>query len=158
MPVDQAARDAAEPKTDRAADSAASGDAQKFVGTWRLVETTRDGAVRPERGANPSGLITYHDSGWMSAQIQPGRPPVDMAGSEPTGEEAKAALDGYTAYFGTYTVDETRKIVVHHRKGNVRPGWRDQPDLMRAYEFVGSNRVVLRPVGTRNELIWERLE
>jgi hypothetical protein len=133
-------------------------DARRFVGAWRLVETTRDGKVRPERGANPTGMIVYHESGWMAAQIQPDRPRADLAGAVPTPEEALAALDGYTAYFGAYTVDEVRKVVIHHRKGSVTPGWRAKPDFERAYEFVGDDRVILRPVGNRNELLWERLK
>ena len=133
-------------------------DAKKFIGSWRLVETTSDGKIRPERGAKPIGMITYHESGWMAAQIQPDRPPVGMAGKEPTGEEAQKALVGYTAYFGTFTVDEKRKVVTHHRKGSVSPGWEQRPDFERAYEFVGNNRVILRPVGNKNELIWERLK
>lgn len=136
----------------------AGADAKKFIGSWRLVETTSDGKFRPERGANPIGMITYHESGWMSAQIQPDRPPVGMAGAEPTGEEARAALFGYTAYMGTYTVDETRKIVIHHRKASISPGWEKRPDFERAYEFVGADRVILRPVGNKNELVWERLK
>lgn len=133
-------------------------DAKKFIGSWRLVETTSDGKVRPERGAKPIGMITYHESGWMAAQIQPDRPPVPLSGKEPTGDEAKAALFGYTAYFGTFTVDEKRKVVTHHRKGSVSPGWEQRPDFERAYEFVGEDRVILRPVGNKNELIWERLK
>ncbi len=132
-------------------------DAKRFIGSWRLVETTRDGKIRPERGANPTGMITYHESGWMSAQIQPDREPVQLSGDGPTAEEALAAIDGYTAYFGTYAVDEARKVVTHHRKASVTPGWRNKPDFERAYEFVGSDRVVLRPVGNKNELVWERL-
>ncbi len=133
-------------------------DAKKLFGSWRLVETTSDGKVRPERGANPLGLITYHESGWMAAQIQPDRPPVGMAGAQPSGEEAKAALHGYTAYFGSFTVDEAKKVVVHHRLGSVSPGWEKTPDYVRAYEFEGPDRVVLRPVGNKNALVWERLK
>lgn len=133
-------------------------DTKRFVGSWRLVETTRDGKIRPERGAHPTGIIMYHESGWMSAQIQPDRPPLILAGASPTPEEALAALDGYTAYFGTYTVDEVRKVVTHMRTASVTPGWRHHPAFERAYEFVGEKRVILRPVGNRNELVWERLE
>ena len=132
-------------------------DARKLFGAWRLVETTSDGQVRPERGACPLGLITYHESGWMAAQIQPDRPPVAMAGAEPTGEEAKAALYGYTAYFGSFTVDEINKIITHHRLGSVTPGWRKKPDYLRAYAFEGPDRVVLRPLGNKVALVWERL-
>ena len=133
-------------------------DTKKFIGSWRLVETTSDGKIRPERGSKPTGMITYHESGWMAAQIQPDRPRVNMAGPEPTGEEAKAALIGYSAYFGTFTVDEVKKIVTHHRKGSVSPGWDTRPEFQRAYVFEGPDRVILRPVGNKNELIWERLK
>lgn len=133
-------------------------DAKRFVGSWRLVETTRDGKVRPERGAHPTGIITYHESGWMAAQIQPDRPPIDCSESDATPEQVAAAADGYTAYFGTYAVDDVRKVVTHHRKGSVRPGWRRAPDFVRAYEFRGEDQVVLRPVGNKNELVWERLK
>jgi hypothetical protein len=133
-------------------------DAAKFVGTWKLVSITAGGKITQWRGASPTGLITYHESGWMAAQIQPDRPPVSVAGSQPTGEEALQALYGYTAYFGTYSVDEAAKIVTHHRKGSVSPGWQDRPDFRRAYVFDGNDRVILHPVGNRNELIWERLK
>ena len=133
-------------------------DLKKFIGSWRLVATTADGKIRPERGVNPTGIITYHESGWMAAQIQPDRPPIGMAGAVPSGEEAKAALYGYTAYFGTFTVDAQAKIVTHHRKGNVTPGWEKTADIRRAYVFDGPDRVILYPVGNKNELIWERLK
>ncbi len=132
-------------------------DARRFIGSWRLVETTDGGKFRTERGPRPTGLITYDASGWMAAQIQPDRAPVTLAGETPTGEEAQAALRGYTAYFGTYTVDEIAKTVTHHRAASVSPGWEKRPDFVRAYEFVGENRVVLRPVGATHDLVWERL-
>ena len=138
--------------------STAGPDARKFIGSWRLVETTSDGKIRPERGEKPLGIITYHESGWMSAQIQPDRPPIGMVGATPTGEEAKAALYGYTAYFGSFTVDEQARIVTHHRIASVTPGWEKNSDIRRAYVFDGPDRVILRPVGNKNELIWERLK
>jgi len=130
-------------------------DFDRFIGSWRLVRTTSiDGG--PERGSRPTGIITYDASGWMTAQIQPDRPPVPMAGDQPTGEEALAALNGYTAYFGPFTVDEAKKTVTHHREGNVQPGWERTRDFVRGYEFDGK-LLILRPVGTRNEVVWERM-
>ena len=133
------------------------GDARKFIGSWQLIAITSDGKITQWRGANPTGIITYHASGWMAAQIQPDHPIIDKAGDSPSGEEALQALNGYTAYFGTFTVDETAKIVTHHRTGSVAPGWRKRPDFRRAYVFDGPDRVLLHPLGNKNELIWERL-
>lgn len=138
--------------------STTDADARKFVGSWRLVATTSDGKIRPERGEKPTGIITYLENGWMAAQIQPDRTPIGMVGASPSGEEAKAALYGYTAYFGTYTIDAKAKIVTHHRKGNVTPGWEKNADIQRAYVFDGPDRVILYPIGNKNELIWERMK
>ena len=134
-----------------------STDAIQFIGSWRLIAITTGGKTNQWRGAHPTGMITYHESGWMAAQIQPDRPPVQMVGTEPTADEALQALYGYTAYFGTFTVDDTTKIVTHHRAGSVSPGWDKRPVFQRAYVFEGANRVLLHPVGNTNELIWERL-
>ena len=45
----------------------------------------------------------------MAVQIMPDRNRPKYA-AQPTPEEAKAALIGYTAYFGTYTVDDRNAL------------------------------------------------
>ena len=77
------------------------------------------------------------------------------AGSAPTPDEAQAALAGYIAYFGTYTVDEKAATVTHHRQASVQPG--DVADLVRGFEFAG-DRLILRPPGTTYEVLWERIK
>jgi Lipocalin-like domain len=90
----------------------------------------------------------------MAAQIAPDRR-IKQAGSEPTPEEAKAALAEYIAYFGTYTVDERARTVTHHRAGSVQPDGLD--DYVRNYEFVGE-RLILRAIDIRQETVWERIK
>lgn len=135
-------------------------DAKRLLGGWRLVSALTNGQVNAARGANPTGLIFYDPSGWMSVNIQGDHPPVEILGDRPTPEEASAALSTYWAYFGTYSVDELNKTVTHHRTGSVNPGWHRHRDFVRAYEFLGNDRVVLRPQAPErngNELVWERL-
>jgi Lipocalin-like domain len=127
--------------------------AARFYGAWRYVGATVDGKPRPGRGRNPKGMIYYDPSGAMAVQVAPDRERL-KAGAEPTAEEAKAALAEYIAYFGTYSVDARAGTVTHHRHASVQPG--DVADLVRGYEFAG-DRLILRPLGTRNEVIWERL-
>jgi hypothetical protein len=130
--------------------------AKRFVGTWKLLGTTAAGKEDPNRGAKPTGLINYDAKGNMAVQIQPDRArPKFAAYLQPTPEEAKAALTGYTAYFGTYSIDEKAGTVTHHRTGNVNPG--GMGDFVRRYEFVGTNRLVLRPLENQNALTWERI-
>ena len=128
--------------------------AQRFVGIWRYVGTWIDGKPRPNRGANPKGYIFYAASGEMAAQIAPDRE-NRMAGPTPTPEEAKAALADYVSYFGTWTLDERAGTVTHHRVASVQPG--PLTDYVRTYEFKG-DRLILRPVGTTQEVVWERMK
>ena len=118
-------------------------DTQRFVGTWRLVSDTT------------TGIMIYDNLGNMAAQVMPNRVRRKYAASEPTPEEAKDAITGYLAYFGTYTVDEQARIVTHHRKGNINPG-QVGDDVVRAYVFESNDRLVLIPAGSTNKIVWER--
>jgi hypothetical protein len=128
--------------------------ARRFFGAWRYIGSNLDGKPRPDRGATPKGIICYDPSGHMSVQVAPDLP-RGKSGNEVTPEEAKAALAGYIAYFGTYSVDEQARTVTHHRQASVQPG--DGGDLVRGYEFAG-DRLILRPPGSTLEVIWERIK
>src|SRR5215510_9192537 len=134
-------------------EAVAQGDiAKRLVGTWRLVDVVDENG-RQVRGPRPTGYLHYDPSGVMSVQIQSDweRPKFSLGKSTP--EQAKAALDGYTAYFGTYSVDEQTATVTHHRTGNINPG--DMGDFFRKVEFR-DNRLVLRSRDTNNLITWER--
>jgi hypothetical protein len=128
--------------------------AQRLIGSWRHVGSTTDGKSLPVGGATAKGIIIYDAHGNMACHVAPNRE-VTRAGKEPTGEEAKAALADHIAYFGTYSVDERAGTVTHHRQGSVQPG--DKGDVVRGYEFAG-DRLILRPVGTTREVVWERIK
>jgi hypothetical protein len=125
-----------------------------FVGTWRLVSFTG-----PDRhGAQPKGLIYYDSTGHMAAQIAPDwTRPSWPANAQPSPEQAKEAITGYVAYFGTYEFDERAKTVTHHREGALNMY---AVDLVRKYEFSSDGRLVLTPVEKENadlRLVWERV-
>jgi hypothetical protein len=121
----------------------AARDTPRFYGTWRLVSETQ------------TGMMIYDSLGNMAAQVMPNRLRRKYAAAEPTAEEAKAAITGYLAYFGTYTVDEQAHIITHHRKGNINPG-QVGDDVVRAYVFESNDRLVLTPAGSTNKIVWER--
>lgn len=129
--------------------------AKRLIGTWRLVSVTNS-PYGKHRGEHPTGLIFYDANGYMAVQIMPSRPRGKFASFLPTAEEAHDALLGYTAYFGTYTVDEKKRTVTHHRLGNVNPG--ALGDYVRRYEFLSDDRVVLMPVESGSGLTWERIK
>ena len=83
-------------------------------------------------------------------------PEVHYPDPPATPEEAKESLIGYTAYFGTYKVDEKAGTVTHYRAGNITAG---APNVVvRRYEFVSPDRIILRPVESQNALTWERVK
>jgi hypothetical protein len=116
--------------------------AKRLVGTWRLVSIT-DSRYQQYRGDKPIGLLYYDNKGNMAVQIMPSRPRSRYAQALPTPEEARDAVLGYTAYFGTYSVDEDRRIVTHHRTGNINPG--ALGEFVRRYEFLSEDRILLSP-------------
>ena len=130
---------------------------RRFIGTWRLVSIDSD---RPNasRGTRPTGLIYYDTTGHMAAQIAPGRSrPSWPPNTAPSPEQAKDAVGGYTAYFGTYVVDEHAGTVTHHREAALNMY---AVDLVRKYEFRSDGRLVLTPLESENSgirLVWERI-
>jgi hypothetical protein len=137
--------------------SAAQSDvARRLVGTWRLVSIMENGRIDLHRGPHPAGMIYYDAKGYMAVQIMPDRPRPKFAAANPTPDEAKAALSGYTAYFGTYSIDERAHTVTHHRTGDIHPG--PLGDFVRRYEFTSNDRLILRPVETDSAVTWERIK
>ncbi len=140
-------------------------DRAKFIGTYRLITTEVKDAASGEWVRRPNfnsiGFITYADTGHMGVHIM-ARSRKRFASNPPTGEEAQAALRGYTAYFGSFTVDDAGQFVVHHRFGQINPG--GTVDAKRFYDFEGE-RLTLTPApadGSGKEkatvrLVWERL-
>ena len=126
-----------------------------FVGTWRLISIT--GGNTPAARGKPTGLIIYDTHGNMAAQIQPDRQRQTYTGT-PTAEQLADRARGYTAYFGTYTIDEKASVVTHHRQGQLDSG---AVDFVRKFELTdGGNRIVLTPVGgtgPASKLTWERV-
>jgi hypothetical protein len=115
------------------------------------------GMTRESRYAaqKPTGLLFYHGAGNMAVQIMPDWDRPKFALGKATPEQAKAAIDAYSAYFGTYSVDEQTSTVTHHRTGNINPG--DMADFVRQVEFQEPNRLILKTRGTNNQIVWERV-
>lgn len=134
-------------------------DAKQLIGMWRLVSIV-DMKGEKRLGENPTGLIVYDASGKMSVQIMPGTPRPKYAGAQPTPDEAKAALNGYGAYFGTYTVDKKSRTVTHNLEGSINPG-NIGVSWVRRYEFGPKNRITLITLPlteTSWRLVWERVK
>jgi hypothetical protein len=100
----------------------------------------------------------------MSAHVmRVGRPRFasDDSGSG-TDAEVRAAFEGHTSYFGTYTIDPSARTVTHHVRGASYPNWIGH-DQIRYYRIDGSHLVLSSsPILYRGEsleyiLTWERI-
>ena len=136
--------------------------AQRFVGHWRLIsyeQRSTSGEVTEPLGKDPIGRISYDTDGHMSAQLMR-RDRSRFANSDPrkgTDAEIRDAFTGYSAYYGSYSVDEKSGTVTHHVEGAWFPNWIGTKQVRR-YEFSG-NRLILRadlPAGP-GVLVWERI-
>jgi lipocalin-like protein len=101
---------------------------QQLVGTWTFVRTEAslpDGTKSLPFGSNPKGVNTFTEDGhFTQIQIADGIPKV-ASNSRVTGtaEENKAVVQGSLALFGTYTVDETNKMIIYKVESSTFPNW-----------------------------------
>src|SRR5437016_4390665 len=98
-------------------------DAQRFVGTWRLVSIEGVSCDVSFREDGPSGVIMYDDTGHMAVQFSRRAKRAAFARGTNAGtvEEKAATFNSYAAYYGTFTVDSAARIVTHHLEGSVNP-------------------------------------
>jgi hypothetical protein len=136
---------------------------RQLVGLWKLVSTERRTTKGELARSYPgwTGFIFYAASGHMLVHMTEPyrRRPV---GDVLTPEEAMAAYQNYTSYFGTYTFESSGSLM-HHMEGSVNPGSAGT-DTLRYFEFAGK-QLLLRPPGIKTPQgevimtnVWERVE
>ena len=120
-----------------------------MVGAWRLVSyESRDntGAVHYPFGQGAIGRLLYDAHGNVSAMLMKSdRPP--FASQDPlrgTDAEVRAAFHGFSAYFGTYSVDPLTRTVTHHVIAASYPNWANG-DQVRCYKLDGKHLVLSTP-------------
>src|SRR4029450_4745810 len=95
----------------------------RFIGTWKLVSieprNAKGEVVPPAAGtSNRTGYLIYDPAGYMAVSImRVGR--RRNAGAQVTGDEARAAMTSYAAYYGTFTPDEAGGFVTHRLQGSL---------------------------------------
>ncbi len=143
---------------------------KKIVGTWRLVgyDDPNPSDSRPVR--NPTGYIMYDASGHMAVQInrQFDRPKFKSGkATQGTPEETRAAFANYTAYFGTYTINEKEGTITHHLEGSLFPNEIGR-DNVRYFDIKGNKVIYTVPAKkdgkilpkseSHRHLTWEKVK
>lgn len=128
-----------------------------LVGTWRLVsfEDVDSGQTIRRFGDKPLGLFVYTADGHVAIQIANPANPVCVSPGKKFGPGRKddstipactpaqmqALVDGYVAYWGTYTVDAAAGVVVHHVKSDLSNGYAGT-DQRRPFRLEGDHLVI----------------
>lgn len=121
-----------------------------------VEEEGPDGQVAYPYGKAPAGLLIYDSSGRMSVQImRRDREPLSSPDWQSLpAEEIKNAIEGFTAFFGSYEVDAENGFVIHRVEGHVLPDSVGKA-LRREFAFSG-NVLILKPSPNRR-VVWERI-
>ena len=135
---------------------------QRLIGNWTLVSyvTENPDGSRGKPYADAIGRLSYDEHGNMAGQgMRPGR--ADVAPGEWGAQQVRSAYAGYIAYFGTYELNESEDIVVHHVQGALNPGWVGGTQTRRV-RFDGEHLVLSTQVAKAGGLVnhvltWKRL-
>ena len=128
-------------------------DAERFVGDYTLISYVTFPEAGPAVDMSYVGRLSYDSAGNMSGLGMP-------SGLPEREREAGGRLTGGFAYWGKVTVDDEKKIVVHHVEGSpLMPSWVGG-DNVRFYEFEDDLlRLSLKNAEGRTTatLTWRRL-
>lgn len=137
----------------------------QFVGTWLLVSISYvrpDGTAIQPFGPNAKGMLVF-DGTRFATQVTAGNLPKFTSNNRMVGtpQEYEAISHGVVAYFGTYTVSETDRIVTLHIERSSFPNW-EGTDQQRRFEFVGDELRYTAASSTANPaesalLVWKRV-
>ena len=138
----------------------------KLVGSWKLISfhlKDSSGQTAYPFGKDAQGRLIYEPDGRMAVQLMnPNRPRFTSDDPLVTSEaEVRAAFDGYTAYYGTYSAYPDQQTIVHHIAAALLPNWMGT-DQRRHFEFDGKYLTLKGPLllgGVQGvvSLVWERL-
>ena len=141
--------------------------ASQLIGTWRLIsreDRTAAGERRidPGLGADPVAFLVYDRAGNFAAQfMKRDRSDDSTAVTARAGVNNSAAVNGYDAYFGGYTVDEASSSVTQVLYGALWPG--DVGKTVRREMHVDGDTLTIELATTSRDgepvtrtLIWRR--
>ena len=138
----------------------------QLEGTWRFVSSTQhlaDGTTRPDPQTGPKGIgyLIYTKTGQVCVVVGNSERPRWQSPQAPTDGEVRNGSDGFTAYAGTFQVNETERSVVHHIEMDRVPN--SVGAERKRYCFVNGKRLTLRaapplPAGVQEwTIVWERV-
>ena len=100
--------------------------ASKIPGIWMLksredVDGEGQILIDPFFGPDPIGILCFGPSHFAAQFMKRDRSDEENVPQRAQAENNTAAVNGYDAYFGTYSVDETAGTLATHLEGSITP-------------------------------------
>lgn len=138
--------------------------AKDIVGTWTLggVVLEQGDQKREPFGPTPKGMAVL-DASRISIIISSGKAPKFVSNNRETGtaEENKSAMAGSIAFFGTYSFDETSKVLSVKIEASNFPNW-EGTEQKRSITLSGDTMIFSNPTpsaggpGGVAKITWKR--
>ena len=100
--------------------------AATILGTWKLksredVDAAGQVHIDPFLGRDPLGILCFGRTHFAAQFMKRDRSEEENVSERAQAKNNTAAVNGYDAYFGTYTVDETAGTLATHLEGSISP-------------------------------------
>jgi hypothetical protein len=100
--------------------------AAAIVGIWKLksredVDATGHVRIDPFLGADPLGILCFGPTHFAAQFMKRDRSRQENILQRVQAKNNTAGVDGYDAYFGTYSIDETAGTLTTYLEGSISP-------------------------------------
>jgi len=137
---------------------------EQLVGTWTIVsavDVQKDGTKVDRWGANPKGVLVFDANSQYVLVINRSDLPKFASDrvDQGTAEENKAVVHGMIATFGTYSVNDTDKILTTQIDGGSFPNLYGKGQKRTIISLTAEELKYVNPattIGTTAEVVWRR--
>src|SRR4051812_15889517 len=100
--------------------------AAAILGVWKLksredVDDAGQIQIDPFLGPDPLGILCFGPTHFSAQFMRRDRSQQENVLERPQAKNNTAGVDGYDAYFGTYSVDETAGTLTTHLEASISP-------------------------------------
>ena len=117
-----------------------------ILGIWKLksrvdVDATGQVHVDPFLGQDPLGILCFGPSHFAAQFMKRDRSPQERALGRAQAKNNTVGVNGYDAYFGTYSIDETAGTLTTHLEGSISPA-NIGDTYVRGVRMVGNELII----------------
>ncbi|MGB7701015.1 MAG: lipocalin-like domain-containing protein [Pseudolabrys sp.] len=137
---------------------------EQLIGTWTLVsatQRTKEGVKSDRWGPNPRGRAIFEANGRYSFMIFRTDIPKFASNNmnQVTAEEAKAAIQGMTANYGTWSIDEATKTLTTNIEASSSPNLNGGTQKRIITSLSADELKYTNPasqIGSVDDVVWKR--